>query len=283
MEETIYLNHKVKCDLEELCNGHEPGHNGEYLIECPECLKHLGKSNYKLYIKGDFSIGFCQRCKSVFINDNQKEKDLDELVTPKFNFSTEEQHLSKINVDFYFQSNEQDLDGYQYLIRRNPDLAKVLPQLKFRYRSGRIIMPFFWKGEVFYYQVRSTLDRDKAPLPYYCPDIDHKPIWINPLNKGSKELIITEGIFGSIAAWLMFNGTRDTIAVQGSYISKYQLWMMSHKSYDKYYLYFDDDGINRSLKDLLYESNPLIYGNIQTIKSKFGDPEDDYLGKTVAH
>jgi hypothetical protein len=285
-EETIYLNHKVKYDLEKLTSGLTPNNRGEYKVQCPECLKYLNKESFVLYITSDKSVGYCHRCKSKFFDIDRDTSDnlVSDLETPSFKFlGNDEFTLSRIDTKYYQESNEFMDNEYRYLINRNPALEKLLPYLKFKFRKNRVVMPFFWDNEVFYYQLRYTLPRTKGMASYFCAPIDNKPIWINPLNKGTDEVILTEGIFGAIGAWLKYRGKIDTISVQGSYISKYQFWMLGHKLYNKYYLYFDDDGINKNLKYEMNKYDPMIYNNIELIHSDYGDPEDDYLGHSVVH
>jgi len=290
-----YLFGVVQTNLKDLCEGYNE-HNGQYIIPCPNCIEHAEELDIKnpedkrkLYIKSDYSVGFCQRCKTKFFNPKPKHDDFalldDEIKIPEFNYEvfSGNHELIKIPIDYYTMSKDYLEDEVDYLINRNPALEKLYPYLKFKFRKNKVVMPFFWNDEIIYYQTRMTLPRDKCIVPYFCPPINGKPIWINPLNRGSNEVIITEGIFGSIGAFLTYKGKIDTIAVQGSYLTNYQLWMLDQLGYSKYYIYYDEDIISENIIKIMKKYNPIIYSDLEIIHSELGDPEDDYLHKTIYH
>lgn len=295
-----YLYTTQKCNLKEIVtnssNSREtPTH---YVVDCPLCYEHLGEEHQKLYIAKDFSFGFCQRCKSKFISDSipietllmNKQQLLEEAKSTPFVLES----LEPVALDIYNGARRYYSYGFNYLSKRNPALAcktsgifnwyknkeeHLYESLGFRFVEGKIVMPFFFNGNVFYYQTRSTDVRSSRS--YFSPPIKNKPIWISPLNRKTKDVIITEGIFGAIAAQIMYN--TDVVSIQGSHASLYQIKMLKECGYNTHSLYLDNSTINANVAEKLREFSSSYFRDIKFIESPHGDPEDDFLGNSVEH
>lgn len=296
----IYLYTTKKCDLNELVenstNVKETATH--FLVECPLCLENLGEQHQKLYVSKDFSLGFCHRCKSKFISSNVDVEGLlktrEQLIREASSTPFLLEKLSKDDLVTYEKSRGYDPKGFQYLSKRNPALTcntsgifswyknkdELLYQtLGFKFDDFKVMMPFFYNKELFYYQTRSIGTRFSKS--YFCPPIQNKPVWVSPLNRGTKEVVITEGIFGAIAAQIMYNV--DVISMQGSHASLYQLKMIKDCGYNVHTLYLDNSIINKNIASKMTEFNASYFRNIKFIDSMLGDPEDDFLGKSVEH
>ena len=246
--------------------------NGEYIIHCPFC-KAEGHTKHKLYIKSDLSVGFCFVCCRRFVNVTDKISL--EVKSPTFfpGMYRDPFHLVKLedqdwSLDrFKYEFDDFDQRGYDYLVKRNPYLADLYKILGFKFVDGNIAMPFYYHGELFYYQIRFT---GSSKIRYYFPPISAKSPWI--LEHGSnKNFIIVEGIYDAIAALIMAP-EYTPCAVLGSSISDYQIEFLREYVPDKILIYMDKTDISKRIAQKL--RTIIDYCPIKIIPSDGEDPEE---------
>ena len=92
--------------------------------------------------------------------------------------------------------------------------------LDFKFWEDNVVMPFKYKGEIFYYQIRFT---GNSPIRYFFPPISAKPPYVidHDVKPSGNKIIISEGVFDAIADLIMFP-EYIPFAVLGSSISDYQ-------------------------------------------------------------
>lgn len=275
----------IKTDLKKLVSESNPKLSGnEYQIECPIC-RQLGY-NYqkrKLYIKDDFSVGYCFRCGTKFKNKIDFNNLGNDFV---FNISKQKPKEftedEKIDVQYYLDSEKFNQKGIDYLGSRRPWLKEHYSDLGIKFRNDRLIIPFFRGGfvnkDVVFYQCR-FYDPEKSGKRYFIPPSTNKPIYLSPNgNNESNVMILCEGPFGAIAISNSYPEYRCG-AVMGSNISDYQLYLLSNMGITHFVLYFDNEEINKKAKKVLSERFPFC--RFISLKSPNGDPEDDLVKNVV--
>lgn len=275
----------IKTDLKKLVSESNPKLSGnEYQIECPIC-KQLGY-NYqkrKLYVKDDFSVGYCFRCGTKFKNKIDFNNIGNDFV---FNISKQKPKEfngeEKIDVKYYLESDDFNKTGVKYLESRRSWLKENYSELGIKFRNDRLIIPFFKggdiKNEVIFYQCR-FYDPEKSGKRYLIPSSTNKPIYLSPNgNNNSKIMILCEGPFGAISISNSFPEYKCG-AVMGSNISDYQLYLLSKMEITHFILYFDNEEINKKAKKILSERFPFC--SFISLKSPCGDPEDDLINNLV--
>ena len=254
------------------------GNNGEYIIHCPFCRAE-GHTKHKLYIKSDLTVGHCFVCDRAFVNvtdevkvdykipnffnggffnDNNTPKELVRLSDPTWT-------LDKFHNEF----DDFDQKGYDYLVKRNPYLSELYKILGFKFWQSNIVMPFFDDlGKVFYYQIRFT---GNSKIRYFFPPISHKPVYC--IRKDTnKKIIISEGIFDSIADLIMAP-EYTPIAILGSSVSEYQLNMIRSFVPEKILVYMDETKLSIGVANKL--RSVIDYCPIKIITSNGEDPEEN--------
>lgn len=252
--------------------------NGEYIIHCPFC-KAEGHKKHKLYIKSDLTVGHCFVCHRAFVNITDEVK-VDYKIPEFFsgglfgynnNIPRDLVRLSDPNwtLDkFYNEFDDFDQNGYNYLVKRNPYLSELYKILGFKFWQGNVVMPFFDnQGSVFYYQIRFT---GNSKIRYFFPPISYKPCYIIKKNI-NKALIISEGIFDSIANLIMAPNYTP-IAILGSSVSDYQLNMIRQFVPEKILVYMDETKLSIGVANKL--RSVIDYCPINIIKSDGEDPEE---------
>lgn len=226
--------------------------NGEYVIQCPFC-KSEGYVKEKLYIKGDLTVGHCFKCHRAYLNvtDTIEYK----IKKPNLKFRSNNYDLVKLNdknwtLDMYYNEFEDyDERGYKYLLGRHEFMDPLYKVLGFKFYNHNVVMPFFFHGELIYYQIRFT---NKNPIRYYFPPISHKPIYV--IDTGSKDLMICEGVFDTISSLLMYPD-KTHIAVLGSTVSDYQIEMIRTYNPRSIKVYMDETklslGVIKKLKSII--------------------------------
>lgn len=245
--------------------------NGEYIIQCPFC-KSEGYTKHKLYVKDDLTVGHCFKCHRAFINVTDTiEYNIKSPVKSRSN----SYNLVKLNNDnwtldmYYNEFDEHDEKGDRYLSKRHmylPALAKVLG---FKFYNHNVIMPFFFHGELIYYQMRFT---NKNPIRYYFPPISNKPICtLEKIAPNNGNIIISEGVFDIIADLLMYPD-KFPIAILGSSVSDYQIEMIRTYNPKSITVYMDETKLSISVIRKLQT----IIDNVEyhIIKSDGEDPEE---------
>lgn len=275
----------VHIDLRKLVSEGNATHSGnEYRVECPVC-RQLGHhyEKRKLFIKDDFTVGYCFRCGTKFKHkidfNNRGENFVFNISKPKPKEYKEEE---KIDTSFYKESMDFYGKGVEYLKSRRPWLGDNYSKLGIKFRDDRLIIPFFRNGninnEVLFYQCR-FYDPEKSGKRYLIPKSTNKPIYLSPNgNNNSNTMILCEGPFGAIAISNSYPQYKCG-AVMGSNISEYQMFLLSKMNINKFILYFDNEDINKKAQKILAEKFPFC--SYLSLKSPMGDPEDDLINKVV--
>jgi hypothetical protein len=176
---------------------------------------------------------------------------------------------------YYNEFDESDEKGERYLYSRHrylPALAKVLG---FKFYNHNIIMPFFFHGELIYYQMRFT---NKNPIRYFFPPISHKPIYSIECN-GCKDLIICEGIMDACGLMMLYPD-KTPIAVLGSTVSDYQIDMIRTYNPRSITVYMDETKLSIGvLKKLQTVINNVDYH----YKRSNGQDPEEYLKYCIKH
>lgn len=219
-----------------------------YACECPYCKDaylhdkeyHGPYLKHKLYITKDFSFGWCHRCDSGYItNEFNPHYYLPDL-TKKYGAP------SLSDLDFTMRDPHYTLDFFKglpegvqsdrmmdFLYDRNPYLMDILDDLKVREEDEEhLLIPFYWNGELIYYQVWQTVNKPK----YKNPSIRNKPLYI--FGEKKSKAILVEGVFTAIACkWLYPD--RTPIAVIGSTVTLAQDLMLRSMFFDEILIKMD--------------------------------------------
>lgn len=259
--------------------------NGEYIIHCPFCKKE-GHTKHKLYIKSDLTVGNCFVCDRAYVNVTDK---IDvTLHLPNFeNFGMSSQGLDLVKLTdptwtlekFTYEFDDYSEKGVDYLISRHIFLGELYKALGFKFMGDHVVMPFKYKGEIFYYQIRFTGD---SKIRYFFPPISKKPPYIIE-NGDCKKFIICEGVFDAIS--LLIQAPEYTpFAVLGSSISDYQLSFLREYVPNRILIYMDETRISKGILDRV--KSVIDYCPIDIIPSDGEDPEERMVrfmgyGKTL--
>lgn len=257
----------------------EPKSTGdEYIVHCPFC-KEAGHTKHKLYIKSDLTVGHCFVCGRGYIGvtDNTEVH----VESPDFKSlgpgSTGLKLVKLTDKTWGLDRYEHEFDAYSeagidYLIGRHKYLAELWEILDFKFMDDNIVMPFKYKGEVFYYQIRFT---GNSKIRYFFPPISAKPPYI--IEHGdNKNFIICEGVFDAIACLIMAPGYTP-FAVLGSSISDYQLDFLREYVPEKIVVYMDETDISVRLAKKI--RGTIDYCPIHIIGSGGTDPEEMLVRK----
>lgn len=251
--------------------------NGEYVIHCPFCREE-GHTKHKLYIKGDLTVGHCFVCTRGFINVTD-EIDVSFEIP---NFFPGMRGCGGLNIvpladpiwtldKYRFEFDDFDPVGYDYLVGRHGFMTDLYKILGFKFMDGNVVMPFKYKGEVFYYQIRFSGKDNK--IRYFFPPISAKPPYIIE-HGNNKNIIICEGVFDAIS--LLIQAPEYTpVAVLGSSISDYQIEFIREYVPDKILVYMDSTDISTRIARKL--SGTIDYCPIHIIKSDGTDPEENMI------
>ena len=249
---------------------------GEYICHCPFC-KAEGHTKHKLYIKEDLSEGHCFVCTRAFININDNV-DVSFKV-PEFGnfFGWKGFNLVPLtdptwSLDKYkYEFDDYSEKGVQYLIGRHGFMKDLYKILKFKFWKDNVVMPFFYKGELFYYQIRFT--GNSGGIRYFFPPISKKPPYI--IEHGdNRKFIICEGVFDAIA--LLIQAPEYTpMAVLGSSISDYQLEFLREYVPQEIKIYMDETSISKNIMGRI--KTKIDYCPISIIPSTGTDPEEKMI------
>lgn len=241
----------IRLDLENLVENCSENYETtkHYVCTCPYCVEQYGYEKLKLYVdKENLDKGFCQHCKTAYFNYTT---DLDFGVVFKKNKISEfklcKLHSSNVNVGgkdnslgAYLNCVKDEVGILSLLSERNLSSSSTLrPIVKERnierYKplieklgirgtrisesQGFIMVPFYINNELIYWQTKLV----GYKLKYYMPPIAHKPLYI-PEFRGNK-VVIVEGIFDAIACLYLYP-ERTPIAILGSYLTDYHIWLL---------------------------------------------------------
>lgn len=243
--------------------------NGEYIIKCPFC-KAEGYTKDKLYIKGDLTVGHCFKCHRAFINvtDTIEYNIKTPSISRTRSFDLVKLNNENWNLDMYNNEfDDYDEIGEKYLASRHKYLPALAKVLGFKFYNHNVIMPFYFHGELIYYQMRFT---NKNPIRYFFPPISAKPIYSIELTD-SRDLIISEGIFDGISNLLMYPDKKP-ICILGSSVSDYQIEMIRTYNPRSITVYMDETELSIKVTKKLQS----VIDNVEyhLWKSDGTDPEE---------
>ena len=248
--------------------------NGEYIIHCPFC-RDEGHTKHKLYIKSDLTVGHCFVCTRTYVHVTDQVDT--SYSVPNFFPFFQRNGMELVRLTdpvwslekFKFEFEDFDQKGYEYLVGRHKFMKELYKILDFKFMDGNIVMPFKYKGEVFYYQIRFSGKNTK--IRYFFPPISAKPPYI--IEHGDcKRIIICEGIFDAIALLIMAPEYMP-VAILGSAISDYQLEFIREYIPDEIVVYMDETEISKRVARKI--QSVIDYCPIRLIKSEGEDPEEN--------
>ena len=253
--------------------------SGEFVIHCPFCRAE-GHRKHKLYLKSDLTVGHCFVCTRSYVNVTDEVKV--EYRPPSFLTPRLREWFKptikdpKWALDRYWKEfDEYSEKGVRYLMGRHQFMDPLWKILGFKFWEGNVVMPFWWKSELIYYQIRFS--DPKARIRYFFPPVDQKPVWTTPEPIGTgKDLIVVEGIYDAIAAMIQAPG-RTPVAVLGSSVSDYQLLQIREFVPDSILVWMDDTEKSKGIADRLRVS--LGYCPIRIIPSDGTDPEENMCSR----
>lgn len=247
------------------------GDHDEYIIQCPFCAKE-GHTKHKLYITGDLSVAFCFVCSRSFVNIKD-EVDVSYNI-PNFNqyMGYKGFELVKLNdpvwtLDKYrYEFDDYDERGYNYLISRHGFMKDLYKILGFKFMDGNVVIPFFYHGELIYYQIRFI---GNSKIRYFFPP-SKKPVYLID-RPGIRKIIVCEGVFDAIACMIMAPEFIPC-AVLGSSVSDYQLEFIREYIPDEIIVYMDETAISKRIANKI--KSVIDYCPIRIIPSDGEDPEE---------
>lgn len=249
------------------------GDHDEYIIQCPFCEKE-GHTKHKLYVTGDLSVAFCFVCGRTYINIKD-EVDVSYTI-PSFKgfWGYQGFELVKLNdpvwtLDkFRYEFDDFDQRGYDYLVSRHGFMKDLYKILGFKFMDGNIVMPFFYHGELIYYQLRFI---GNTKIRYFFPPIKKKPPYIIE-REGIRRIIVCEGVYDAIACMIMAPDFMPC-AVLGSSVSDYQIEFIREYIPEEIIVYMDETEISKRIADKLKQT--IDYCPIHIIPSTGKDPEEN--------
>lgn len=218
-----------ECDLESLCEGASET-DTHYFLKCPICSEE-GYHKKKLYIKKDFSIGWCFHCETVFKPMKVEDpEDIDSLqvndgfrIDAAKSFRLVKLDSEKLSIPEYLSREDTEL-----LDKRNPYL-KLIDYAGIKSVKYSLWIPYYINDELIYYQRR--LKNPINGMKYYNPTISDKPLYIPPGMKVTGKIIIVEGVFDALASiFLHADKIREgyvPVALMGKTITPYQSWLLN--------------------------------------------------------
>lgn len=261
---------RFNASTEEELQGHLKGDH--YICHCPFCEAE-GHTKKKLYITSDYSVGHCFVCGRAWVNVDDTVKF--STTVPDFMESTFYRPLEIVpltdpvwTLDKYYNEFDAYSDkGMAYLNTRHPFMCDLAPMLEFKYIDGNVVMPFKYKNQVIYYQIRFT---GNNKIRYFFPPISAKPPYI--IEHGdNKKFIICEGVYDAIS--LLIQAPQYTpMAVLGSSVSDYQLSFLREYVPEEIVIYMDETKISERIKERI--SRTIDYCPIRIIRSDGTDPEE---------
>lgn len=255
---------------EEELQGHLKGDH--YICHCPFCEAE-GHTKKKLYITSNYEVGHCFVCGRAWVNvdDNIKFQ----TNVPDFMESTFYHPLDIVRLQdpiwtldkYYNEFDSYSEKGMNYLMTRHPFMKDLAPMLEFKYIDGNVVMPFKYKNEVIYYQIRFT---GNSKIRYFFPPISAKPPYIIE-HGNNKKFIICEGVYDAIS--LLIQAPEYTpMAVLGSSVSDYQLNFLREYVPEEIVIYMDETKISERIRERIMRT--IDYCPIRIVKSDGTDPEE---------
>ena len=275
----VYMDLKSYTE-EQLRSGRYNENKVNYIIECPYCQDaHLHDKSYdgpytkhKLYVYKDFHSGHCFRCNQVFVNNDESlnfDIPYHDDVLKLTDFKLIKLSKPPWNLELFESFDEYDEQGYQYLIKKRhkyfKDLYKIL---KIRFTKSNPVIPFYYKGELIYYQIKLAFGDSK--IPYFSPPIEAKPAYIIGHGR-NKKFVVCEGTFDAIACLILYPD-RTPFAVLGSSITDYQLAMLRSYVPEDILVYMDNTELSIGVTNKIRQY--INYAEVNIQGSDGTDPEE---------
>lgn len=229
-----------RLDLKEYVNNipQDKPNSTHFICECKHCIENEGRHDRKLYIKKDYSVGYCFRCESSYVNKLDAPKNDFDKVTPIPTFTpfkSKNLDFPNIDVSYYLESDNIDDISRDYLIKRNPRLDYFKFKLKCRY--NRIVIPFYFKDELIYYQVRYI---NPLGSKYFNPKTEHKPLYLVPGQEITDKVILAEGTFDVMALDCMYGSEYTKVGLLGKTITASQMKFFKYYGFKKFIISLDE-------------------------------------------
>jgi hypothetical protein len=252
-----------------------------YKVECIYCSDayHHNKSytgpylKYKMYVQKDMQLARCFRCNKVFINKDDNLRV--DIPFPDDILEHSDFRLAKLtddsqwNLELFNSFNEYDELGYNYLIKKRHQYFKTLYKtLGIRFRNHNPVIPFYYRGEFIYYQIKIAFSNSR--LPYFSPPITYKPAYV--IESGdNKRFVICEGTFDAIACSILYPD-RTPYAILGSSISDYQITMLRSYVPEDILVYMDSTDLSIKVANKIRRY--INYAEVSIRGSNGTDPEE---------
>lgn len=256
---------------------------GNYRCQCPYCLEaYKTDSTYsgpytkpKLYVGENFEFAHCFRCDRIFLdinNGNKVEARVpsyhQDVIRPIYKLDGD-----KWNLDIFELFSEFSEEGLAYLVKkRHSSMAKLYKILGIRFYKENPVIPFYYKGELIYFQIRYVHPEKHNGMKYFSPPIDDKPGYVIE-HGNNKKFVIVEGVFDAIACLLLFPD-RTPFAVLQHSITQYQLGMLRSYVPEDILVYMDSTEF--SVNTAKQIRSVINYANVSVQTSNGEDPEEAY-------
>jgi hypothetical protein len=250
----------------------------DYAVLCPVCFeRHRQKGDHgykklKLWVEKDYGYGHCFRCNTVFVPEDQSVSFGIKRVESPVDMSNWK--LCKLSDDGFWTLDrfntfdEDDEQGVDYLAKKRLYIYRQMyKSLGIRFKDHNPVIPFYYKGDLIYYQIRMINDTDRK---YHSPSIEHKPPYV--LEHGdNKKFVICEGVFDAIACRVMYPD-RTPFAVLGSDITPYQIAILRSYCPEDILIYMDKTDLSESIRTTI--AKYINYADFDIVKSNGQDPEE---------
>ena len=236
------------------------GPNGEWLVNCPECPKRVGKTDNKhhLYVNPNkfnaktqkTGSWYCHRCGfagwgveqfGIIVKELNKKADLQRLRMAQLE---EKAHYAAVEYPEYFSTSFSDSNSgkacYNYLtkVRGIPHYKIMYYKLGYCY-AGKfkdcVVLPVYHDDALVFYIARNIYMKR-----YINASLPNRAILFNLRNQ--KRIIITEGIFDAISVGL------DGVALMGKFLKDEQKKLLMKAYPSLTYILLDKDAKKDAVK-----------------------------------
>lgn len=272
-------------------------YKGDTIIPCPYCYEaYKHDSSYsgvyrkkRLYVYQDYTMGHCFRCDNIFVQENDENISIDELINQLFKRDSyflkelipvddvetpDIPLLGKVDSIEYFNSlKNRNETGQKYLLEKRHRFfnEKLIDMLGIRFEeNGNVVFPFYIDGKLKFYQCKNINfnKRDQNDEPYHNP-ADNKPPYI--INGKTNKWILCEGVFDAVACYIMCSGEYSIMALLGSSISDYHAKILKNHIPDAIYIMMDEYSISQKIQ---YTLNKKVQLRSNIIYTDGRDPEE---------
>ena len=219
-----------------------------FICECPNCVETEDRHDHKLYIKKDYSVGWCFRCETAYSNRVRPEDEFDRVTRlSQFKpFKSRALDYPEIDTSYYYESDEIDEVSKEYLLKRNPHLNYKKFQLKCRY--NRIVIPFYYGDAMLYYQIRFI---NPTGPKYFNPPVDNKPVYMVPGQPITDTAVLAEGTFDVMALDSLYGKEYTKIGLLGKTVTASQMKLLKSYNFERIIISLDETELSLKLKNRL--------------------------------